>query len=453
MRIRFVFALTTLIAVTVATAWTHATKVVAVPQPPATGPQSPAATAPARRPPPLAPRPQPPALAGARQPLAIPINVAGRPAGAVECVVSVGPTVPITALAFSPNGKTLAAGGYDEVLLWDLGAAKLARRIAVGGRVGVVAFSKDGRTLFVGEGKPGRRGAVRFIDLAGGEEVFRADEPQDVVTALAVSPDGTFLAAAGGAQPLAYVWNVRQKKLAATLRGHSDRVLSVSFSADGKLLATGGADSVAQIWKVGEWTATAKFTEAGPVRGSAFHPDGVQILLAVAGPQSAGLQFRKTDSPAYRRPIGTGAGMPLGMLGPSAAGRVCVPCSDKTLKVFDIRNGRLVATLAGHQDWVYAAALSPDGTRLASGSGDGTVRLWSNQDYRLLATLVQLAPRAEKWLIVAAEGYLATSSPGELAWKAGKPPAKPSQWLSQLRNPESLGKAMAGARVRPPVLK
>jgi WD40 repeat protein len=382
-----------------------------------------------------------------KQPLTIPVNVAGRPAGSVECTVTVGPIVPVTALAFSPDGKTLAAGGYQEVLLWDLAGAKLAQRIAAGGQVGAVVFLKDGKTLVVGEGTPGASGAVRLVDLQSGKETFRSDLPKDVVCSLALSPDGKLLAASGAYRP-AHVWNVDQKKVAATLEGHGDWVLHVSFSPDGKFLTTSGADSAAQVWNVADWKSVATFAESQPVRGSAFHPDGLQVLLASGGSGGSALRFRKTDNPAYRRPIGMGQAIPLNMVGPSKANRVYVPCSDKTVKVYDISNGRLLATLTGHQDWVHSVALSPDETKLASGCADGTVRLWNAQDSRLLATLAQLAPRADEWLILTAQGYFTASSPGALAWRMPAASTPPDQWIAQLQSPESVVKLMAGEKLQ-----
>ena len=341
--------------------------------------------------------------AAQKRPLTIPVTVANRPTGGVACQVTLGPAVPVNALAFSPTQKILAVGGYREVLLWDLSAGKLARRIAAGGYVGALLFLKDGKTLVVGEGDPCQSGAVRFLDAHSGQETFRSDDLKDVVCSLALSPDGRFLAA-GGAGTRGYVWNVEQKKLATTLQGHNDRVLHVSFSRDGKLLATAGADNMAQVWHVDGWTSVAKFTEAQAIRGSAFHPDGVQVLLAIGGPEVSGLRMRKTDTPPFRKAISLGSAVPLSMVGPTKAGRVYVPCSDQTVKVIDVRSGGVVATLGGHQDWVYSVALSADETLLASGCADATVKLWSSKDNRLLATLVQLAPGTDKWLIVSAAG-------------------------------------------------
>ena len=67
-----------------------------------------------------------------KQSLAVPVTVAGKPAGSLQCLVRFGPSVPVSALAFSPDGKTLAVGAHQEVLIWDLENAELAKRLAVG---------------------------------------------------------------------------------------------------------------------------------------------------------------------------------------------------------------------------------------------------------------------------------------------------------------------------------
>ncbi|MCY2995235.1 MAG: WD40 repeat domain-containing protein [Planctomycetota bacterium] len=387
-----------------------------------------------------------------KQSLAIPLAAAGRPAGSVECLVTRGSTLPLAALAFSPDGKTLAVGGYEEVLLWDLGGAKLAKRIATAGQVGAVAFLKDGKTLVVGTGTPSSSGAVVALDVATGKEAFRFAGPTDVVHSLALSPDGKFLAASGPYEPV-HVWNLDEKKLATTIQEHHGWVLNVSFSANGKFLATAGDDNTARIWEVGSWKPVIVFADVQPVRGAAFHTDEIQVLLAVGGPNECGLRLRRMDKPPSRRMYGTGVAMPLGLVGPTQANSVYVPCTDKTVKVFDITNGRLLANLSGHQDWVYAVAISSDETRLASGSADGTVKLWATKDNRLLATLVQLAPRTDEWLVMTTEGYFATSSPGALAWKAENLSTPPDELRKQLQSPESVGKAIAGEKIAPPTLK
>jgi len=114
-------------------------------------------------------------------------------APALQCVASCGTALPISGVAFSPDGKMLAVGGYREVLLWNLAEAKLARRIGsgqIGTMVQAVLFDKAGRLLAVAEGTPDAAGAVRVFDLQTGQVVMDFQEPKDVVGCLALSPDG-----------------------------------------------------------------------------------------------------------------------------------------------------------------------------------------------------------------------------------------------------------------------
>ena len=89
------------------------------------------------------------------------------------------------------------------------------------------------------------------------------------------------------------------------------------------------------------------------------------------------------------------------------------------------------------------SALPVAACMLASGCADATVKLWSCKDHRLLATLVQLTPRTNEWLIVTPPGYLATSSPAALRWKAEKVSLGPGQVTALLQNSAFVGKVMA----------
>ncbi len=134
--------------------------------------------------------PSPTNPASAPDPLAPAATPASPPA--LECTVSCGAAIPLSGVAFSPDGKTLAVGGYKEVVVWDLVEGKLAKRIGagkIGAMVQAVVFSKDGKTLAVAEGIPCGAGAVRIFDLANGQLATSFQEPKGVVYCLAVSPD------------------------------------------------------------------------------------------------------------------------------------------------------------------------------------------------------------------------------------------------------------------------
>ena len=397
-------------------------------------------------------------LAPQKRPLVFPILVAppgNSKAPSLECVVPFGPIVPMSAVAFSPDGKTLAVGAYQEVLLWDLANAKLAKRIGVG-QIGdfvrSVAFRRDGQFLAVGEGSPYGPGAVRIFDLKSGQPAVVFQEPKDAVFALAFSPDGKLLAA-GGADNLARVWNIDEKKLVGELKGHAAWVLGVSFSADGKFLVTSSDDRTAQVWEVGAWKPVAKLDQMEPVSGAVFGPNAELVAVAVAGPTDRMIRLRRRDNRNLARAIDMGVPGPLGVVWSPAGNRMYVPLTDKTVRVYDPNSGAHLATLAGHTDWVYGVALSPDGARLATASADGTVKLWHSGENRLLATLVQVAPRSEEWLIVAVPGYVAASSLGAVGWRAANLTTPPDKIPAIIANPDLVKKAIAGEKVASPVIR
>ena len=309
----------------------------------------------------------------------------------------------MTAVAFSPEGKTVISGGYRQLLLWDAANGKLLRRIpGIAGQVRALAFGKDGLTLAVASGVSGRSGAVVLVDAASGA-ITPVEQAPDEVLALAYSPDFQWLAT-GGTGPAIHVWNLAAKTPAVELKGHSDWVTGLAFSPDGKMLASSSNDKTTRIWRVETWKEEyqmpLQITE--PVRGLAFAPEGDMMVFTVGGTDERSVRIWRTQGalaeldPArpnartqllQTRPMDTGACLPLAVAFIKAQphSRILVGCTDKTVRLMG-PGGNTIGTATGHEDWVYAVAANPDGTKAASGSGDGTVRIW-NPAGKLLLTL------------------------------------------------------------------
>ena len=356
---------------------------------------------------------------------------------------------------WSGDGRLLAAGGYQEVLIWDLANGVLQKRLGTGqvsDTISALAFTGDGRLLAVAEGVPYGAGAVKLFDVESGQVAAVFVEPHDATLCLALSPDSKWLAAAG-VDTVVRVWSVDEKKLVAELKGHSDWVRSVCFSADGKLLASAGNDSAALVWDVGTWNRLTELRENDPVCWSR-----VESRLAVrdAGRRRQGRQSTASP-PARQRPGG-----PRPEPRPDCtAGRRLERPEQPSLRAVqrqdrqDLRRWQLGTSgqLLGHSDWVYRMATVGDASKIATASGDGTVKLWSAADGRLLATLIQLTPRTDEWLIMTASGYLATSSPAAIQWRTAGLTMTPEQFGPLLQNTELVKQALSGTAVAAPAIQ
>jgi len=159
-----------------------------------------------------------------------------------------------------------------------------------------------------------------------------------------------------------------------TLLGHSDRVISVVFSPDGKLLASGSFDNSVKLWDVttGKELKTLSGHTAG-VRSVIFHPTGKWLV------SSANDKTIRIWDIASGREVGTFLGhtAEVGALAFTPDGSLLVSGSDDTtLKVWDFASRRELRTLSGHSREVNSVAISPDGKTIASGGFDNLLKFW-----------------------------------------------------------------------------
>jgi WD40 repeat protein len=174
----------------------------------------------------------------------------------------------VRGLAFSPDGGTLAvmAGVGDSVLLADVNGL-LPERWLKGPRRGLfcVAFSPDGRTAAAGNNE----GIVCVWETCTGQELFHFQAHRNLAGSLAFSPDGLILASGGREnsteEGLVRLWDAVAGKRLAEFAGHRHWVQSIAFTPDGQALVSGGFDGQAFLWDTGERVAPRRPPYPAPV--------------------------------------------------------------------------------------------------------------------------------------------------------------------------------------------
>ena len=263
-----------------------------------------------------------------------------------------GHTSPVRALSFRPDGRAIAsASGDDTIRIWDAATGELRRTIRAGGHFpSSVAYSPDGGQLASGSGYrmeeygPGEphAGVVKIWDPEGGRELKSLRGHTQHVLGLGFSPDGRSIASASGAWRThdaferrsgeIKIWDVGSGVEVRNLSGHDGPVTDVAFSPDGRILASVSGDRTLRTWEA---------STGRPLVTARGHRDWI-----------SGLAF-----------------------GPSSDW-VATSSHDGTVRVWEAATGQELSILRGHTDAVACVAVSPDGERISSGGSDQTIKVW-----------------------------------------------------------------------------
>jgi mono/diheme cytochrome c family protein len=195
----------------------------------------------------------------------------------------------------------------------------------------------------------------------------------DAVLCLALSPDGR-LALSGGQDHTLRLWDVADGRLLRSLDSHTAAVSCVAVSPDGKLALSGSVDRTVRLWDLEEGKEIAVLRgHLDRVRAVTFSPDG-KLALSAGQDRTARVWDMATRKPLQ---LLTGHAGPVACVCFSPDGKLALSGgADGSVRLWDVKEGVEKARWEAHRRGVHCVAFSPDGKRAASGGEDRVVRLW-----------------------------------------------------------------------------
>ena len=340
-------------------------------------------------------------------------------------------------LAFSPDGKTLASAGGGEaaIRLWDVATGQRVRSFTVAGPAGSdskslpgmrqaqvqrywkpIAFSPDGKILAAGACD----GTIQLWDAAAGSLVrpLRNHHELDLVSALTFSPDGKTLASTRRTGRQVELWNPATGHLQATIKGHNGGISDLAFSPDGAHLASACSDTMVRIWDTTRDQEARSLVEQDEIAGVAFGPDG--SYLATAGRDRTVTLWNLATGQVIRVLHGHTDMVQCVAISPDGR-RAASGGDDRSVRIWEIATAKELRVLQGHTNSILDVAFSPDGKTLASAGDDRIIRLWDAETGRAIRTLeghtlgvtaIALSPDGKTLASSGKDGFVILWEPG-----------------------------------------
>ena len=299
--------------------------------------------------------------------------------------------IPLTALAF--HDGDLLVGGYHEVIRWNLENHAIVKRYQQVGERTLAILPVDSESvpvgvLVVGGGSPGSLGEVRVLDAVSGGLVAVPLTTTDVVLDLALRPDGYELAV-GAADNRIHRIDLSTMENSQVIGSHSDWVRGVAWNEDGSLLASASRDKTAKVFDASSGRPIATYARHGEdVVDVCFAADGKLISCDANGKVHA---WRPTEDKTLHR-LKSDIKRAFAIV--PAAQSVWLAAHGQVLRLKQKDLGEVMSPGCKSCDAdVLSLAISPDGSRLATGDARGRVRIWNCETGALESEFVALPMR------------------------------------------------------------
>jgi WD40 repeat protein len=229
------------------------------------------------------------------------------------------------------------------------------------------------------------------------------------ILSIAFSPDGKLLAT-GDVNGEIYLWRVSDGQPILNCKGHAGWIHAIAFSPDGKMVCSASSDLTVKLWDI--WDGSCLKTLTGHhqrVRSICFSPNG---QLIASGGSDATIRIWDSHTgeclkvlSGHKNYVWSVAFSPDGQMIASGS-------EDKTIKLWDANTGECWQTLSEHERWVRSVAFSPDGTLIVSGGGDRTLKMWETSTGKCLRTLTGHTQRLRS-VAFSPDGKLIVSGSGD----------------------------------------